>query len=66
MQQGEELWHDAFYLIGYEDLVAVELDFVLLQFDVRLDLREIEDTREVERIVDVQVDPEQGLVAHGV
>ena len=66
MQQGEELRHDTFYLIGHEYLVAVELDLVLLQFNVRLNLREIEDTREVEGIVDVEVDPEQRLVAHGV
>ena len=66
VEQGEELRHDALHLVGDEDLVAVELDLVLLQLDVRLDLGEVEDTREVEGVVDVQVDPEQGLVRHGV
>ena len=66
VQQRQELGHDALHLVGHEDLVAVELDLVLLQFDVRLDLREVEDSREVERVVDVQVDPEQRLVAHRV
>ena len=66
MEQGKELRYDAFHLIGHEHLVAVELDLVLLQVDVRLNTREIEDAREVEGVVDVQVNPEQRLVLHGI
>ena len=66
MEEREELRHDAFHLVGDEHLVAVELNLVLLQVDVRLDAREVEDTREVEGVVDVQVNPEQRLVLHGV
>ena len=66
MQQREELWYDALDLVGHEHLIAVELNLVLLEFDVRLYLWEIEDTREVEGVIDVEVDPEQRLVAHGV
>ena len=66
MEQCEEVGHDAFHLVGHEHLVAVELDLVALQFDVRLDAGEVEDTREVERIVNVEVNPEQRLVLHGI
>ena len=66
MQECEELGHDAFHLVGDEHLVAEELNLVLLKVDVRLNAREIEDTREVEGVVDVQVNPEQRLVLHGV
>ena len=53
-------------MVGDEHLVAVELNLVLLQFDAGLDLGEVEDTRQVEGVVHVQVNPEQRLVAHGV
>ena len=66
MEQGEELWHDAFDAVGHEYLVAIELNLVLLQLQRVLDAREVEDTCEVEGIVDVKVNPKQRLVAHGV
>ena len=66
MQQGEELRHDAFHLVGHEHLVAVQLNLVLLQLQRVLDAGEVENTREVEGIVHVEVNPEQGLVVHGV
>ena len=66
MQQGEELRHDTFHLVGHEHLVAIELNLVALQFEVRLDAWEIEDTREVERIVNVQMNPEQRFVLHRI
>ena len=66
MEQCKELRNDAFYLIGDIYLIAVELYFVWLQFDVRLYSWEVENAGEVERIVNVEVYPEQWLVLHGV
>ena len=66
MQQRQELRHNTFHLIGYEYLVAIELDLVALQIDVRLDAREVEDTRQVEWVIHIQVNPEHRFVAHGV
>ena len=66
MQQGQELRYDTLHLISDEHLVAIQLDLVALQVDVRLDAWEVEDTREVERIIHIQVDPEHRLIAHGV
>jgi len=66
VQQRQVLRYDALDLIRHEHLVRVELDLVLLDFEVVVDLREVEYARQVERIVDVQVDREQRLVAHRV
>ena len=66
MEQCKELRNNAFYLIGDIYLIAVELYFVWLQFDVRLYSWEVENAGEVERIVNVEVYPEQRLVLHGV
>ena len=66
MEQGEKLWHDAFHLVGDKHLVAVELNLVALQFDVGLDAWEIENTREVEGVIHIEVNPEKGFVVHGV
>ena len=66
VEQGEEFGYDAFYLIGDENLIAIELYLVALEFDIGLDAWEVEDAREVERVVYIQVNPEQGFVLHGV
>ena len=66
MEQCEEVGHDAFHLVGDEYLIAIELNLVALQFDVRLDTWEVEDTRKVERIVNVEVYPEQWFVLHRI
>ena len=66
VQQRQVLRYDALDLIRHEHLVRVELDLVLLDFEVVVDLREVEYARQVERVVDVQVDREQRLVAHRV
>ena len=66
MQQGQELRDDTLYLVCDEYLVAIELDFVTLQVDIRLDTWEVQDTREVEGIIDIQVNPEHRLIAHRV
>ena len=66
MKQGEELRYDALYLIGDKNLVAVELNLVLLKLQRVLDAWEIKDTREVEGIVYIEVNPEQRFIVHGV
>ena len=66
MQQRQVLRHDALDLIRHIDLVRIELDLVLLDLEVVVNLREVEDARQVERIVDIEVDREQRLVAHRV
>ena len=67
MKQGEELRNDSFYLVGNEHLIAIQLYLIALDVDIVLDTREVENTCEVERIVNIQVNPEQRLVhLHGV
>ena len=67
MQKGEVFGHDVVHLVGDKDLVAVELDLVAPHVEVVLYLREIEDAREVERIVHIEVDMEEGFVElHGI
>ena len=58
MQQCQEIGHDAFHRISYEDLVAIQLDLVFLDFKCFFYLWEIEDTGKVERIIHIQVDLE--------
>ena len=65
VEQRQELGDDALDVVGDEDLVAVELDLVALELDVGLDAREVEDAGEREGVIDVEVDPEQGIVVHG-
>ena len=48
MKQCEEFWYNAFYLVGYEHLVAIELNLVALHVDAALDAWEVENTREIE------------------
>ena len=62
MQKGQILRNDTINLICYENLVAVELNLVLLNLEVVVNLREVENTCQVERIVDIKVDVEQRLV----
>ena len=65
MEQHHELWNYAFYLIGDEDLVAVELDAVATELVV-LDLREVEDTSQMEWEIDIEVNPEQWIGSHRI
>ena len=62
VQQGEVLGDDALDLLGDEDLAGVELDLIALQLHLVLDLGEVEDPCEVEGVVYVEVDPEEGLL----
>ena len=66
MKQHQELGHDALHVVCHKYLVTEQLDAVALEVEVRLNLGEVENTREVEGIVDVEVNPEQGLVGYGV
>ena len=67
MQQRKEVGHNAFHLVGDKHLVAVKLYLIALQLDIRFDSREKEDTSKVERIVNVEVNPEQRLLhLHGI
>ena len=66
VQEGEEVRHDTLYFIGDVNLIAVELNLVALQIQVVFDLREIEDTCQIERIVHIEVDPKERLFGHGI
>ena len=62
VEECEILGHDILDFVGDVNLVAIELNLVAVHVEVVLDLREIEDTGEVERIVDVEMDVEERLV----
>ena len=64
MEQCKELWYNSLNLIGYEYLITIELNFITLQFDIVLYTWEIKNTRKVEWVVNVQVNPKQWLVIH--
>ena len=66
MQQGQELRNDALYLVCYEYLVAIQLNLVALHVDAVLDAWEVENTRQVEWEIYVQVNPEQWIVLHWI
>ena len=66
VKEGQEIRDDVLDVVGDEHLVAVELDVVLLDRHPVLDLREVEDAGEVERIVNIQVDVEQRILLHRV
>ena len=59
MQQHKVFRNNAFDRIGNENLIAVKLNLVLVYIKVRLQFREVEDTCQVERVIDVQVNVEQ-------
>ena len=60
MQEREEVGHNVFHRIRHEDLVAEELDLVAVDFEVVLDLREVENAREVEGVVHIEVKSRRG------
>jgi len=66
VQQCQEVRDNAFHRVSHEYLVAVQLYLVFLNFEVVPDLREVEDPGQFERIIDVQVDVEERLLAHRV
>ena len=58
MQQGQELRNNALYLVGNEYLVAIQLNLVTLHVNAVLDTWEVENTRQVEWEIYVQMNPE--------
>ena len=66
MKQSKEVWHDSFYLVCNEYLIAIQLNLVALQVDIVLDSWEVENTCEVEWIVYIEVNPEQWFILHRV
>ena len=58
VQEHQEFRNDILDLIGYKYLVGIQLDLVFLYLVALLDLWEIQNTGQVERIIYVQVDPE--------
>ena len=66
MKQCEEFRYNAFYLVGYKHLIAIELNLVTLHVDATLDAWEVENTRKIEWEVYVQMNPEQRVVLHWI
>ncbi len=67
VQQGQILRHNVLHLIGHIHLIAVELYLVAVHIQIVLYLREVQNTRQVERVIHVQVNMEQRLLhLHGV
>ena len=62
MKQGQIFGNDIVNLVGDEHLIAVELDLLAVDVHVVLDLWEVEYSRQMERIIDVEVYVEQRLV----
>ena len=55
------LRHNLLDVVRDKDLIAVELDGSLDRLILSVDFREVQDSLHVERIIHVQMDPEQGL-----
>ena len=61
--QQEQVFGDDFLdVIRNEHLVAIQLDFAALQLHLALDLGEIQNALQAERIIHIQVDPEKRIV----
>ena len=65
VKEGHEVRDYVVHVVRDEHLVAVEGDLVALHRHAVLQLREVEDTGEVEGIVYVEVDPEERFLVHG-
>ena len=66
MQQSQELGHDTFHLISNENLIAVQLYLVALYVQLILYLGEVKDTSQIEGIVNIEVNPEERFIGHGI
>ena len=66
MKQCKKFRYDIFNFVCNKNLVAIKLDFVSVNFYVVFDFREVENTREMEREIDIEVNPEQRIVAHWI
>lgn len=66
LEEHEVVGHDFLHAVGDEYLAAVELDAVLADLEVVFDFGEEQDAGELEGVVHIEVDPEQGLFLEGV
>ena len=62
MKQCQVLWHNILYLVGYEHLVAIELNLIALNINIILDTCEVEDTRKIEWVIHIEMDMEKWLI----
>ena len=62
MKQHQVFWHYSFDRVGYEHLVAIELYLVAVGVDGFAHFGEVEYAREVERVVDVEMNLEQRIL----
>ena len=62
VQEREEIGNDVLHVIRDEHLVGIQVDFVPTQFHFLLELREIQNAREVEGEVDIQVNVKQRIL----
>src|SRR5690606_23556217 len=61
-QHRQKFGHNSFYIIGYENLVLIELDFIFLNAHIVRHLWEIKDSRKIERIINIQMNVKKGLL----
>ena len=66
MKQHQKLRHNVLHLIGDKHLTTEKFDLVALHLKVIFDLRKIQHPSQVERIVHIQMDPEQGIFPHRI
>ena len=62
LEQHQVLGNDFLDVVGDKYLVVVELDHAFCGLILEIELREVQNSLEVVRIIHVQVDPEQGLL----
>src|SRR5690606_36527619 len=66
VQQREKLRYYLTHLIRDKNLIGVQLYLVLLDLYAFADLWKIQDPCQIERVIDIEVDPEQRLLAEGI
>ena len=66
MQQSEEIGHDILHAVGDKHLIAIKLNLVATQIEIILNLGKVEHTGKIERVVHVEVNPEQRLIVAGI
>ena len=66
MQQRQKVRNDSLDRVGDKHLVAVKLDLVLLHLQIILDPGKVKDPRQIERIIDIEMNVEEGLIGHRI
>ncbi len=66
VQQHQKLRNNVFDIIGHVNLIAVQLDFIFLNFKRIVHFREVKHASQVEREVDIQVNPEHRCLTERV